>query len=88
MARVFIPPALQALTAGQQVIQIEGTTVREVIDRLESAYPGIKTHLCRDNQLRSGWMIAVDSAFATSGLREPLRIDSEVHFLPAIGGGA
>ena len=87
MARVFIPPALRTLTAGHAEVDVEGATVREVIDRLDALYPGTKSQLCRDDQLRPGLMVAVDSAVASSGLRERLKADSEVHFLPAIGGG-
>ena len=87
MARVFVPAALRTLTGGQAEVDIAGTTVREVIDRLDELYPGTKAQLCRDNQLRPGLMVAVDASMASSGIREILKPDSEVHFLPAIGGG-
>ena len=87
MARVYIPPAMRNLTAGLAEVVVDGATVRQVIDRLDALYPGTKGHLCRDDQLRPGLMVAVDSAVAPSGLRERLTADSEVHFLPAIGGG-
>ena len=87
MARVFIPSAMRVLTDGLAEIVVAGATVREVIDRLDAIYPGTKSELCRSDQLRPGLMVAVDSAVATSGLRTTINANSEVHFLPAIGGG-
>lgn len=87
MARIFIPPTLRPLTGGLTEVAVTGATVREAIDQLEAAYPGTKAQLCKDDHLRPGLMVAVDSSVASSGLRHPLLPDSEVHFLPAIGGG-
>jgi molybdopterin synthase sulfur carrier subunit len=87
MARVFIPAQIRDLTDGQEVVEVNGMTVREVIEALESIHPGTRERLCRDGQLRPGLMIAVDSSVASSGLRTPINRDSEFHFLPAIGGG-
>lgn len=87
MARVFIPPAMRTLTDGLAEIEVAGATVREVIDRLDAIYSGTKSQLCRNDQLRPGLMVAVDSAVASSGLRTVLKANSEVHFLPSIGGG-
>lgn len=87
MAKVFIPPALRTLTAEQSEVVVDGETVREVIDRLDSIYPGIKAQLCRADQLRPGLAVAVDTSITSLGLNQRLRPDSEVHFLPAIGGG-
>ena len=87
MARVFIPSQIRDLTGGQEVVQVSGATVREVIDALEMIHPGTRDRLCRDGQLRPGLMIAVDSSVASSGLRTRIDRDSEIHFLPAIGGG-
>jgi sulfur-carrier protein len=87
MARVFIPPTLRWLTNQIDAVDVEGQTVRELIDRLDSQFPGIKSQLVQNDRLRSGWMIAVGTAVATAGLRESVAPNSEVHFLPAIGGG-
>jgi molybdopterin synthase sulfur carrier subunit len=87
MARLFIPPMMRSMTADRDVVEVPGATIREAIDALDGLYPGTRALLCRDGQLRPGLMVAIDSAIATSGLREPLAENSEVHFLPAIGGG-
>ena len=87
MARVFIPPTLRSLTNQIDVVDVEGQTVRELIDCMDSQFPGVKAQLVQNDRLRSGWMVAVGTAVATAGLRERVPPDAEVHFLPAIGGG-
>lgn len=87
MPRVFIPPAMRSLTAGQAEVQVDGGTLREVIDGLEKLHPGTRSQLCRGDQIRPGLMVGVDTSVASSGLHTVLKPDSEVHFLPAIGGG-
>lgn len=87
MATVWIPSLLRDLTGGRETLSASGSTVRQLIDVLERDYPGIKARLCDGNQLRPGLSVAVDSAIARLGLAEPVKDNSEVHFLPAIGGG-
>jgi molybdopterin converting factor small subunit len=87
MARAFIPPALRSLTGGQSEIDVDGATVRAVIDALEARFPGIKSRLCEDDRLRAGLIVTVGSAVATAGLRAKVGPGDEVHFTPALGGG-
>jgi molybdopterin synthase sulfur carrier subunit len=87
MARVWIPPLVRDLTGGLETVTVPGSRVSEVIDELDRLYPGIKSRLCDGDLLRPGLVVAVDTAIARLGLREPVGPNSEVHFLPAIGGG-
>ena len=87
MPRIFIPSLLRPLTDGRTEIDVPGTTVREAIDALETRYPGTKARLCDGESLRSGLMIAVGKSFAPRGLRESVTLDTEIHILPALGGG-
>ena len=87
MAVVFIPALLRDLTAGEESLHLPGGTVREVIDRLEDRYPGIKARLVDGDRLRPGIMVVVDGSVSRLRLRRRLRENSEVHFLPAISGG-
>ena len=50
MAEVWIPPKLQVLTAGNQQVQVEGSTVRRLINNLEEQHPGIKEYLVDDEE--------------------------------------
>jgi molybdopterin synthase sulfur carrier subunit len=88
MARVWIPALVRDLTGGVEIVTVAGARVGEVIDELDRLYPGIKARLCDGDLLRPGLVAAVDTAIARLGLREPVGPNSEVHFLPAIGGGS
>ena len=87
MPRIFIPPLLKTLTDGSEVIETSGKTVGEVINELESRFPGIKAKLCEGDELQPGLSISVNDKISTRGLLQKLDDDSEVHFLPSIGGG-
>ena len=87
MAEVWIPALLRDLTGGQERVSAAGETVREVIDILEKRYPGIRERLCEDGRLRPNIALVVDGAVSRQRLKQKLCEDSEVHFVPAIGGG-
>ena len=88
MATVFIPSLMQKLTEGRATVEVSGSSVREVIHNLEQEYPGVKERLVDRFKVRSGFTVAVDGQVTPIGLLEKVREDSEVHFLPAVGGGA
>jgi molybdopterin synthase sulfur carrier subunit len=87
MPVVFIPRPLRDMTAGAAEVTVEGTTVRDVVDALDLRYPGIKTRLCRGDSLAPGLQVSIDHVMTMRGLRATVRPESEVHFLPVIGGG-
>ena len=88
MAEVWIPRQLQGLTGGHQRVQAVGLTVRQVIDNLEDTYPGIIHFLCDDNGIAPNMAVVVDGETSYMGLLEKVQENSEIHFLPAIGGGS
>lgn len=88
MPVVWIPTQLRPMTGGQQTVPVTGRTVGQVIDALNEAFPGIKARLCEGDGLRPGLAAVVDTQVARLGLYQPVGENSEVHFLPAIGGGA
>jgi molybdopterin synthase sulfur carrier subunit len=87
MPRVFIPPSMQSLTAGEKLIEVSGTNLGQVIDNLEQRFPGIKGRICQDDRIRPGLAVAVAGSIVTLGLLQRTDPDVEIHFLPAIGGG-
>src|SRR5207302_8102848 len=88
MATVYTLSLLRDLTAGRDTIVVPGGSVREVLQRLEATYLGIQARLCDGETLRPGVAVAVDGQLTPLGLSAPLGPQSEVHFLPAISGGA
>lgn len=78
---------MQKLTEDNATVVVEGGTVREVINNLESLYPGIKEKLVDGFKMKSNISVAVDGEVTPLGILEKINQSSEVHFLPAIGGG-
>ena len=87
MATIFIPSMLQSLTDGAKKVDCDARTVRQVIERLDELYPGIKDRLVEDGAIRSNLAVAIDGDLAIMGMLEKVGENSEVHFVPAIGGG-
>ena len=89
MPEVWVPPRLQQLTGGKQQVQVAGATVRQVINNLENDYPGTRELLIDPevDDLIPGIAVIVDGETSLLGLIERVQENSEVHFLPAIGGG-
>ena len=87
MAKVYIPTMLQPLTGGVKQVDCQGRNVRQIIDGLEALYPGIKDRLVEDGEIRSNLAVAIDGDVARMGMLERVSEGSEVHFVPAIGGG-
>ena len=88
MATVFVPSLMQNLTDGKTQVQVPGASVRQIINNLESEYPGFKERLVEDDRVKPNISVAVDGEVTPLGMLEKVGEDSEVHFLPAIGGGA
>ena len=86
MAEVWIPPKLQQLTGGKQQVQVEGTTVRRLINNLEEIHPGIRDFLCDEEQedLIPGLAVIIDGEVSLLGMLDKVQENSEVHFLSLI----
>ncbi len=90
MATIYIPSLMRDLSGGQEIIQIEGTTMRHIIANLEEAHPGFHKRLIDEDSKRIKPNIAVmiDGRNANrSLLLDKVGVASEIHFLPAISGG-
>lgn len=87
MALVFIPAQLRGLTGGEAQVELPAASVREVVDALEGRFPGMKDRLCQGDELAPGLQLSIDHVMSSRGMRTKLKSGSEVHFLPAFGGG-
>ena len=87
MPTVFIPPGLQSLTGGAETVEVESLAVDRIIDELDARFPGVRDRLIEDDDLKPGLTVAVDGNVSPIGLLQRAKPESEVHFLPAIGGG-
>ena len=88
MAAVYIPSLMQKLTDGKAKVEISGSTVRQIVENLEIDYPGMKDRLVDENRIKGNISVAIDGEITTIGMLGKVDENSEVHFLPAIGGGA
>ena len=87
MALVFIPSLMQNLSNGEQRVSVEGANVRQIIDNLDSMFPGFKNRLVEDGRVKPNISVAIDGEITPLGMIEKVTEDSEVHFLPSISGG-
>ena len=87
MPTVIVPALLRRLTGGKDRVAVSGTNVRQVVDDLERQFPGIKAHLVEDGDLKSGVAVSIDGEMGIGGLIDPVKENSDIYFLPAIGGG-
>lgn len=81
MAEVHLWSGLRALADGRERIEIEGTTVGQLLDGLVLAYPGLDPALAR------GVSVAVDGQIVPNSRNHPVRPDSEVFVLQKLAGG-
>ncbi len=88
MARVFIPFNLRKYAVDVDQVDVHGSTLGKLIDNLEELFPGIKEQLVEDGRLKPGVSAVCGHAATRRGLMQPLEEDTEVHFVPAISGGA
>ena len=84
---VILPRSLVALIPGTaRQTEVEATTVREAIDRLDERTPGLRNRLVDSGPaIREHINVFVDGTQAS--LETPLRPDSTVHVIPAVSGG-
>ena len=87
MPVAWIPSLMQKLTDGKHNVEIEGETVRQVVDALETHYPGFKDRIVENDRIKTEIAVAIDGEIVTAGLRAKVGPDSEVHFLPVLAGG-
>ncbi len=87
MATVLLPRALLALFPGAQKRNaVTGTTVAEILDRLDATIPGMRERLVQAGpRLRPHINVYVDGTPAD--LATPVGPDATVHVIPAVSGG-
>ena len=87
MAHVRVPPLMRDLTGGQTTVSAPGRTVTQVIDALDMTYPGFVERLVPGGKLAAGLRVFIDDQIVLRGLNEAVNEDSEIRFLPLVGGG-
>ena len=88
---VRIPNPLRKLTNEEDKVSLEGSTLQEILDALETKYPGIKERLCEETgELRNFVNVYInggDSRFL-DGLSSSINPGDEISIVPAVAGGS
>ena len=88
---VRIPTPLRRVTDGQDKVDTEGATLREIIDSMESQYPGIRERLCDEGgDLRNFVNVFVNGEDVRflDGIDSATGEGDEISIVPAVAGGA
>ena len=87
MPTVIIPSLLRKFTGGIERVNVPGSSIRELVQHLGQQFPGIDQQLLVDGDIRPSIAVSIDGEIATGGVLDAVNQDSEVHFIPALGGG-
>ena len=89
-ATVKIPTPLRKLTNNETSVDADGTTVEQIVESLESAYPGMRERLIEDNgDLRHFVNIYLNGEDIRyiDGLKSSVSDNDELSIVPAVAGG-
>ncbi len=89
-ATVRIPTTLRPMAGGKSEVEVEGTTVGEVLKALDAAHPGVADRLLDDEgNLRKfvNVFVADDDVRFMDGLETAVPEGETVAIIPAVAGG-
>ena len=89
--KVVIPAPLRKYTQGAESVEVEAGTVQEVLDNLNSRYPGFRNSVCDESgSIRRFINIYIDGEDVRflENLSTPVTDGAKVAIVPAISGGA
>jgi molybdopterin synthase sulfur carrier subunit len=88
--KVVIPTPLRKFTSGADSVEVEPGTVKDILDNLDSRYPGFRASVCDESgSLRRFINIYLDGEDVRflENLATPATDGSELAIVPAISGG-
>jgi molybdopterin synthase sulfur carrier subunit len=89
--RVKIPTQLRQLTGGRLELEIEATSIRELLDKVGGSHPDLKDRVVgEDGEIRRFVNVYVEDEDVRflEGLDTPLKDRQVVSILPAVAGGS
>ncbi len=87
---VRIPTILRTYTDDRSQVDAEGATLTEVLDSLESSYPGIRARVVDETGALRRFVniyVAEEDVRFTAGLDTPTPDGVQVSVIPAVAGG-
>ena len=82
MIQVVIPSGLRTIAGGALRVELAARDVRGVVKELDARFPGFAEGLGKS------FAVAIDGEIVQDPWLEPVPAGSELHFLPALAGGA
>jgi sulfur-carrier protein len=90
VSMVFIPTVLRPNVGGAKSVEVDGTTIRAVVEGLVERHPALKPQLLTDdgelNRFVNVYVNGQDVRYL-AGLDTPVASADEVRLLPAMAGG-
>ena len=90
MSTVFIPAVLRPAVGGAKSLDLEGGSIRAVVDALVARHPSLGSQLLSDdgdlNRFVNVYVNGQDVRYL-DGLDTPVAPSDEVRLLPAMAGG-
>ena len=90
MSVVYIPTVLRPNVGGAKTIELDGDTIRAVVDALVERHPALRPQLLTDegdlNRFVNVYVNGQDVRYL-AGLDTPVAPTDEVRLLPAMAGG-
>ena len=90
MTTVYIPSVLRSNVGGAKTLELEGDSIRSVVDALVEQHPSLSGQLLTDhgelNRFVNVYVNGQDVRYL-SGLDTPVAPADEVRLLPAMAGG-
>jgi sulfur-carrier protein len=85
--RIHIPSALRSYTKQESEVEVDGSTLGEVLSALNSRYPGFRFRIVTEqDRIRPHIRIFVNDEQA-QGLQSPLGQEDRVYIVCALSGG-
>lgn len=90
MARVRLPSALRSYAGGRRELEVDGPTLRAVLDALRESAPALERRLRDESgELRRyvNFYIGDDECRTLDGVDTRLGAGAEIMIIPAVAGG-
>ena len=87
---VRIPTTLRPMAGGNSTVQVEGSTLAEVIESLDGVHPGFRDRLLDEQGAMRKFVnifVADDDVRYLDGLATPVPAGETVSIIPAVAGG-
>jgi MoaD family protein len=90
VSTVFVPTVLRPNVGGAKTLDVDGSTIRGVVDALVERHPALRQQLLTDegelNRFVNVYVNGQDVRYL-QGLETPVAAADEVRLLPAMAGG-